>query len=337
MKIKKTKGFTLIEILLVTGFISVATVGVYSVFNKARDISLANEEAKVVEHFRNEIARMYENSPSYAGLDNVTVNQAKVTPTNMVGPNPSDIINKYSGNIVIAPITYSGIADSGFRVTYPGIRIASCSHMALSLVGSFNIMTVNGTIVKNYGDDLIDPAILTDACDNTTDAAGATINFDYVSSFLITAAGAIPPSIPRAGTVFKMRATDTVCDIDSQYFGPLPPAPSGPITSNIRNQIIQTFRTSDNHGGRCPTSAQYNAALARLSTDKASNPSMNYQDTYTNVTEPVIIYDNIYVQNKSTQIAEANTFCTNASADVFGGTVVPSSYVIGSGNKCRVN
>jgi type II secretory pathway pseudopilin PulG len=333
MKIKKTKGYTLIEILLVTGFIAVATIGVYTIFNKAKDISIANDEAKIVDHFRTEIARMYENSPSYTGLDNIAVNTAKVTPINMTTANPNEIFNKFGGTVTINPITYSGVTDSGFRITYPNIRIASCSYMVLSLMGGFNSITVNGTVVKNYGDGAVNPAILATACSNASNAVGATINFDYISSFLITAASAVPARLPKAGTIFSIPNTDLVCDIDSTGFW----VGGGPtIPANIRSQMIFTFKSIDNYSGRCPTQALYNTWINNLNTQKAANPGMSYQDVYTNIITPLIINDGVYNHTKSTEENIATGFCNTQSTTVYGAAVA-SSYVPGSGNKCKVN
>lgn len=334
MKIKKIKGFTLLEALLVTGLISVTTFGVYSVFNKARDIGLANEEAKIVEHFRSEITRMYENSPSYAGLNNTTVNQSKVTPNNMLGSNANDIINKFGGAVDISTIDYSGIADSGFRITYPGIRISSCPHMVLSLTGSFNSITVNGDMVKNYGDSEIDPAVLTTACADADEADGATINFDYISSFLITAASAVPARAPTTNTVFSIpkSTNELVCDVFNDV-GVLIPSP---VPASVRSQIIFTFKSIDNYSGRCPTTALYNTWVNNLITAQASNPTLTHQQAYTQIVEPQLINDGIYNHTKATEEALADGFCTTASNTVYGANV-PSSYLEGSGNKCRVN
>jgi type II secretory pathway pseudopilin PulG len=338
MKIKKIKGFTLIEALLVSGLISITTFGVYSVFNKARDIGIASEEAKIVENFRSEVAKMYENSPSYAGLDNAAVNQSKVTPLNMLGPNANDIINKFGGAVNISPITYSGIANSGFRITYPNIKISSCPHMVLSMLGSFNSITVNGDLVKNYGDSNIDPAVLANSCDDAADpAVGATIEFDYISSFLIAAASAVPARSPSAGTIFSLpkNNTDLVCDIDSPGFGSVNPSP---VPASVRSQIIFTFKSIDNYSGRCPTKILYDTWVNNVITSKAlnPNPSLTYQEIYTTVVEPLLINDGIYNHTKSTEEALASGFCTTASNTVYGASV-PSSYVPGSGNKCKVN
>lgn len=335
MKIKKIKGFTLIEALLVTGLISVTTFGVYSVFNKARDIGLANEEAKIVENFRNEVVRMYENSPSYAGLNNTEVNQSKVTPANMLGANANDIINKFGGAVNIAPITYSGIANSGFRITYPNIKISSCPHMVLSLLGSFNSITVNGDLVKNYGDSNIDPAVLVNSCADATDeAVGATIEFEYISSFLITAASAVPARAPSSGTVFSIpkNSNQLVCDV----FNNTGQVVASPVPPSVRSQIIFTFKSIENYSGRCPTTALYNTWVNNLITAQAANPTLTYQQAYSNIVEIQLINDGIYNHTKSTEEAIATGFCTTASNTVYGASV-PSTYVSGSGNKCRVN
>lgn len=337
MKIKKTKGYTLVEILIVTGLISFITVSGYAIFNKARDISMANDESKIIEYFRGEITRMYENSPSYEGLDNVAVNQAKVTPSNMIGTNSSQIFNKFGGAVNITPINYLGIPNSGFRITYPNIRISSCPYIVLSLIGSFNSMSVNGTTVKNYGDDAVDPAILTNACSNTTDAIGASINFEYVSSFLITSASTVPGRAPRAGTIFSI-PKDTnqfVCDV----FNNSGQQVSSSVPASIRSQMIFTFKSIDNFAGRCPTTALYNTWVNNLITAAAANPTLTYQEVYSTIVEPQLLNDGTYSHSKSTEVAIADAACIAASGRVenYDGPTIPSSYIEGSGNKCRVN
>ena len=67
-KKKAARGFTLIEILLVVGFIALAGIGIYVVYNKVQTGNAANTEARNLDTLRAGVKNLYGASVNYAGI-----------------------------------------------------------------------------------------------------------------------------------------------------------------------------------------------------------------------------------------------------------------------------
>lgn len=344
MKTRKTKGFTLIETLLVTGFVALASVGVYNIYNKAQAISIAKEEAIMLNQFKKDILSMYDSSDSYLGIDNQTLNNARVTPVKMRGTNITDIINRFGGDVTVGAINYGSFLNSGFRITYPKVGVSSCSNMAISLAENFDSIIINGATVKNYGDQGIDIPTVTNACESAMASVGATMSFEHISTFQVAVAAAVPPNSPTSNTKFVMANNAVVCDIASPSFwvgeaGYPYPLGGGPasgiatIPANIRSNLIFSYKTIDNHLGRCPTPVDYTNMVNLIQTHKTANPNMSYLDVYANIVEPLIISTGLTTSKPAMQ-ADSNALCNAASTATYG-SFVSSVYVPYSGNKCQ--
>lgn len=327
---RKTLGYTLVETLLATGFVALASVGIYNIFNKAQSISVANDEAVMISQFKNDIVKMYESSDSYSGIDNIALNTARITPMSMRDNTIANIVNKFGGQVLVSPINFGPTIAAGFKIEYPKVQVSSCPNMAIALADRFDMITINGAQVKAYGDQGISPAAVATACDNG--AASATMDFEHISTFVVGVAAAVPPMAPAPGTRFSMSPNDVVCDLDSPAFLTSHPA----VPANVKNMLIFTFKSTDNYAGRCPNNGVYDAWLGLIESNKAANPALSYVQVYQTIVEPALVNQITYSESKAAQIADASTVCTTASTAYFGANVA-SSYVVGSGNKCRAN
>ena len=70
----KKLGFTLIEILLVVGFIAVAGIGVYTVYGKVQQGQAANSEARNIDTIRAGVKNLFAGASDTTGLTNTIVN-----------------------------------------------------------------------------------------------------------------------------------------------------------------------------------------------------------------------------------------------------------------------
>lgn len=328
---RKISGFTLIESMLVIGFIATASVGVYGIYNKAQSISVANNESMMLNKFRDDIVGMYESSDSYLGIDNTILNQARITPFQMRDGSATNIINRFGGAVTVAPFTFGGAPNSGFRITYPQVKVSSCPNMAIALADRFNAITINGTAVKVNGDQGISPAAVASACDGGGGNVGANMVFEYVSSFQIASAAGVPGMAPAAGTQFKMAPTTGVCDLSSPDFF----IGAGAVPADVRSKIIFTYKKIDNHAGICPSPPDYAGFITTVQNYKVANPSMSYTDVYVNLFEPILINMG-NLASKATSISVGDTRCSSSSAASYGAAIA-ASYVPYSGNGCRSN
>ena len=175
---KQKRGFTLIEILLVVGFIAVAGIGVYTVYNKVTLGNAANTEGRNIDTLRAGVKNLFAGASSTANLTNTVVNNAGITPTPMqTAGTPANITNSFGGAVVIAPVTLVA-ANDGFRITYPSVPGSVCTKLVTGTGTQFDRVTVGATVVKALGTNTtVDIAAATTAC--AADAGqGVTILFD---------------------------------------------------------------------------------------------------------------------------------------------------------------
>jgi len=179
---KGKKGFTLVEILLVVGFIALAGMGIYNVYNKVQMSNLASSEARNINLIKAGVKNIYGASQGYVGLNNLVLNQARATPDSMraipYGATDANINNSFGGAVTVLPVTLGGAGlNNGFQVTYPQVPGAVCSRLVTMLDKNIEQITVAGTVVKPYGTGNLNIVSLATQCATDT-GNGVTILFD---------------------------------------------------------------------------------------------------------------------------------------------------------------
>jgi type II secretory pathway pseudopilin PulG len=172
---KKNKGFTLVEILLVVGFIALASVGVYTIYSKVQTANSANAESRNLDTIRAGIKNLYGASPNYTGITATVVNQAKITPEAMRDATPAGITNTFGGTVTIDPVNLGTGTANGFRITYPLVTDVVCTKLVTTGGAQFDQVTVGTTVIKTFGTNKMDPADAAAACNG---AAQQTVLFD---------------------------------------------------------------------------------------------------------------------------------------------------------------
>lgn len=182
MKIKRKKGFTLVEILLVVGFIALAGIGIYSVYNKVNMSNKSLNESRNINLIKAGIKNIYGSSQGYTGLTNTVLNDARATPDSMraipyISPD-NNITNSFGGAVTVLPVTLGGAGlNNGFEITYPKVPGEVCSRLVTMMDKNIEQITVAGTIVKTYGTGNLNVATLATQCATDT-GSGVTILFD---------------------------------------------------------------------------------------------------------------------------------------------------------------
>ena len=165
-KNKQSKGFTLVEILLVVGFIALAGVGIYATYNKVQVSNQANVESRNIDTIRAGIKGLYGSKSAYTGLTNTVVNQAKITPESMRdGTNVATIVHQFGGAVNVIPVmdVTPTKTDGGFQIEYRDVPSDICVKLASSAAVLFDRVLVNGQVVKALGGEL-DPAVIATNC-----------------------------------------------------------------------------------------------------------------------------------------------------------------------------
>lgn len=180
---KSRKGFTLVEILLVVGFIALAGIGIYTIYSKVQMSNAALTEGKNIDTIRAGVKNLFGGSQNYTGLAPAVINDARVTPDSM-RPIPytagaTSITNSFGGTVTIAPTNLNGGTNNGFRLTYPNVPGAVCAKLVTGAGTSWDQIGV-GTAgnVKAFGTNRIIIPTLTTQCAGDTTGAGVTIIFD---------------------------------------------------------------------------------------------------------------------------------------------------------------
>lgn len=181
MKIKKSKGFTLVEILLVVGFIALFSVGIYGVYAKVKSGNMMNSAIKQVFALKDGIKKSYDDKQSYAGITNTSIANTSSVPVSMVDPSDSThFVSTLGGDVTVSTISVGTAVANGFRVALSNVGQNECGRFVITAGTDFEQVTVNGTVVKNYsGSAPLDVALANQACNNSS---FASIYLDSISS-----------------------------------------------------------------------------------------------------------------------------------------------------------
>jgi type II secretory pathway pseudopilin PulG len=163
---KKSKGFTLVEILLVVGFIALASIGIYAVYNKVTTTAKANQENRNMQTIRAGIKQLFGNQQNYTGLTETVVRNARISPQDM-HTGAATLTNAFGGAVTIAPQALG--AAPGFRITTASIPGDVCVKLASGAGSSFDQVTIGGTVVKAIGTNTqVNPVTVTTQCNADT-------------------------------------------------------------------------------------------------------------------------------------------------------------------------
>lgn len=150
MKTKNSKGFSLLELMLVLGIIAALVVSAFIVYPKVQDSRKASTEANNISSLYAGVKSLYTGSSSYKGLDNTMAYKAKLFPDNLIVGNGTDFVHSYSGHVSVSSSsnTSSGQDDSGFTIKYTLLPSAACSRIVSAVGHNFYEINANGTTLE---------------------------------------------------------------------------------------------------------------------------------------------------------------------------------------------
>ena len=187
MKLLKNKknGFTLVEILLVVGFIALAGIGIYTVYTKVQMSNAALQEGKNLDTIRAGIKNLYGGNQNYAGLSNSVLNDARITPDSMrkipYDAGDATITNSFGGAVNLDPVSLGAAAGSnnGFRVTYNNVPGAVCAKLVTGTGAAWDQISVQGKVVKSFGKGNLNVSDLATSC-AIDGGTGVYVQFDSI-------------------------------------------------------------------------------------------------------------------------------------------------------------
>lgn len=172
---KNKKGFTLVEILLVVGFIAIASIGIYVVYAKVNSAGQANTEARNLDVIRAGIKNLYGANKNYATIKNNVVNSAGITPDAM-NRGTASIVNTFGGTVTVKPATIGAagaVANNGFEIVYNDVPPDVCAKLAPTAGAQFDTLTVGTKLAKIYGDPTVKPEEIAAGCAAGGQSGGA--------------------------------------------------------------------------------------------------------------------------------------------------------------------
>lgn len=167
----KQKGFTLIEILLVIGFIAGAMVVAFITYPKVQATNRANLENQHLQAIAGGIKNLYSTTGNYIGLTTRAVIQANINPDDMlVDRSAWTIDNQWGGTVatVVDPVS-----NKLFNVTYTNVPDNECTKLVSGAATNFIRVRVDGTLMKDHSPGVatrvnIDPAAVAAQCGNNS-------------------------------------------------------------------------------------------------------------------------------------------------------------------------
>lgn len=350
MKIKtnKLKGYTLIEIMLVSGILAITSIGTYSIFNQAAARSKTNQEAINIALLKKDIIEFYATNSDFNGINNSILNTNFITKPNMRdSTDDSLILNSFGGNITVKAKDYGTITNLGFTITTDNVIPKSCAELAIALANEVDAMTINTVDVKAYGDSGIDIAAVTAGCAKSS--GFSTIDFHYFPTGKIvgtTALSAPSVSVPTGNKItvvdnslicgyseFKsngqpISSSETLANT-AYYTG------STAIPKTIRDTIIFEYKNAPANKGRCIDATTYGTWLTKIAADKASQGSLTYDDVWRTITGPSFLVS-LGGLTASTQSTAFDTACSAIVTAKYNATYT-GTYIPYSGNKCAIS
>ncbi len=243
MKFIKSKGFTLVETLLVIGIISIASIKIYSNYRQQIIDDTANRQALYIKKLIEETSSMAIQVTTSS--TNLAVNIATITNTTTTanllaaGVVPAEMMNGgainnlWSGNFTVSGADVGGVPGLQFSLT--NLPREACVRLPTTndVFENSQSIVVNGATVKNIGSSNINSALLAASC--ITIGNNITITADLVHPIKYPGLndGTNPPSGPD---YYRTR--------DSRY------------------QVAPTGVYSTNLAPSCPTGSTWDSVLS---------------------------------------------------------------------------
>ena len=171
IKIKRNKGFTLIEVLIVLGIAAIVAAAAYFTYNSVRTTNDANEEIRNLDIIRSGIQNMYASQRDYTGLTLALVSNSGIVPSNLVGAGTGAIQNKWGNAYTITATGPDSGPSKSFGVTTTVPKNA-CEKVSQGLVAAWDYVDVNGEVARPWATNTpVDATSILTGCS----AGGATV------------------------------------------------------------------------------------------------------------------------------------------------------------------
>lgn len=191
---KQQQGFTLIELILIVGLISLITAGIYISYNKKSMEANIKSQSQSLEIIESGLNSVYVNTNNYATLNNTLVESLGVVPSEL-RISAGVFKNLLGGGMNFIYVPQATLGFNGYTIQLNQLNSETCGKIATSeFANKAPLVRVNNTPVKSVNSSITAANVttITAAC-----AAGGNNNVVDFSSFPSNATNlAIPSSLP---------------------------------------------------------------------------------------------------------------------------------------------
>lgn len=171
--IRRSRGFSLVEILLVLGLLAVFLAAVFVTYPQVRGRNYVNIEQQRLLRTLAVVKNLYATKQTYDNLTTDVANQAKAfmpeANAGNYGPGQT-IINVWGGEI---EVSQHATNPAWLEIRYAGIPADACVQLATGVtVNNFKALAIDGTVVWQASDvGEMDVSGIVEACNASDDGA----------------------------------------------------------------------------------------------------------------------------------------------------------------------
>jgi len=175
---KRSKGFGLLEVILVFAIVIGAAAVVFTVFQSAKPSADASNEGSNVSTIATNLKSTYGISNSYAGMTKANAISAKAIPSSMTD---GTLITSSWGDVdVKAAGAAAGVcATAGrcFDITYNAVPTDTCAKLVQGVAGFFDDIQVGGASVLDSTTGKPSSTNIVSKCAGTSGASTVDVDF----------------------------------------------------------------------------------------------------------------------------------------------------------------
>ena len=175
------KGFTLVEIMLIIGLITLAIIAIYTVYNIKRTQTLVKNQSIYLEQLAQGVSGAFSSTTNFTLLTPTNVIATRAVPKNMI-ESPTVIRNLFGGSV-----TFNGTNGTPpvFSIILDSIPQQACSLLAITtFANNSRQVNINGSPIKAVGSAISSASVSSAAnlCENNINVIEFNNFFDQSSA-----------------------------------------------------------------------------------------------------------------------------------------------------------
>ena len=143
-RVRRNKGFSLVEIAMVLAIIALLVAGVMLFFSNASNAQKTNDAMTELAAVQQVVRSIYAGQPSYNGLTSAVLASSAQLPNKWVSA-AGGLVDPFAGAVTVVAVN----TDQNFSVTMTNVPNASCNKMVTTDFGTglLSVATNSGTAI----------------------------------------------------------------------------------------------------------------------------------------------------------------------------------------------